>query len=240
MDLRANQHDWGYLTTKTLGKETLVYAQVLNWPLDRILRISGIKSTPSHISTRIGATETNLKFEQKSGLLHINLPAKQTDPFVSTISLTYEGPLRLDKDIVAESTFGGFALNSTNALNQGKLQITQYDGKKPQHIHTKDEAIEWEIDFPKVGVYKVDVSAHNPNQVATAISIQIGSQYVSGKLDPHGKMVVEPNENNYTDEFVNTNLGIIKIDHTGRQKIKFQKNGSKQLWLNSIWIEENN
>ncbi|MNL40357.1 hypothetical protein D3C87_1627000 [compost metagenome] len=89
-------------------------------------------------------------------------------------------------------------------------------------------------------MYKVDVSAHNPNQVATAISIQIGSQYVSGKLDPNGKMVVEPNENNYTDEFVNTNLGIIKIDHTGRQKIKFQKNGSKQLWLNSIWIEENN
>lgn len=239
LDLRANQHDWGYLTTKTLGKETQVYAQVFNWPLDRILRISGIKSRPSHISTRIGATETNLKFEQKSGILHIKLPAKQTNPFVSTISLTYDGPLQLDKDIVAESTFGGFALNGTNAINQDQLQITKYDGKKPQHIHTKDGQIEWEIDFPEIGMYKVDLSAHNPDQVVANISIQIGSQSVSGKLNPNGKMVVEPNENNYTDEFVNTNLGIIKIDHIGRQKITFRKNGNKPLWLNSIWIEKN-
>ena len=27
LDLRANQHDWGYLTTKTTGKQTNVYAQ---------------------------------------------------------------------------------------------------------------------------------------------------------------------------------------------------------------------
>ncbi|SJN30243.1 alpha-L-fucosidase [Sphingobacterium faecium] len=240
LDLRVNQHDWGYLTTKTHGKQTQVYAQVFNWPLDRILRISGIKSKPSQVSVRIGASETSLKFKQKSGLLHIQLPAKQPDPFVSTISLTYNEPLQLDKEIVAESTFGGFALNSTNALHQDKLQITKYDGKRPQHIQTNNETIEWMIDFPEVGVYKVDISAHNPNKIFSTILIQIGTQSITEKLDSNGKLVVEPNENNYTDEFVNTSLGSIKIDHTGPQKISFKKEGSEHLWLNSIWIEKKN
>ena len=51
-------------------------------------------------------------------------------------------------------------------------------------------------------------------------------------------MVVEPNENNYTDEFVNTSIGTFHIRQTGKQKITFQTTGNQQLWLNSIWLEK--
>lgn len=237
LDLRANQHDWGYLTTKTIGKQTNVYAQVFNWPLDRVLRISGIKTKPTQISIQ-GANHTPLKFEQIGGILHVQLPNKQSDPYVSTIVLQYNEPLQLDKNIIAESTFGGFALNSSNALNKDQLKIVRYNGKNPRHIKTGGEKIEWEIDFPETGIYKVDLSAHNPNSGPIEISIHTANQGINGKLTPNGKMVVEPNENNYTEEFVNTKIGTIHIKQIGKQKITFQTKEQQQLWLNSIWFEK--
>lgn len=238
LDLRANQHDWGYLTTKTTGTKTNVYAQVFNWPLDRVLRISGIKTKPLQISIQGTTDHQNLKFEQIGSILHVHLPNKQTDNYVSTIVIHYNEPLQLDKDIVAESTFGGFALNSTNAQNREQLKVIRYDGKKPNHIQTAGETIAWEVDFPEAGTYKIDVSAHNPNRDPIEIKVHTSNETASGKLTPNGKMVVEPNENNYTDEFVNTAIGRIRINQPGKQKITFQTTGNQQLWLNSIWLEK--
>lgn len=238
LDLRANQHDWGYLTTKITGKQTKVYAQVFNWPLDGVLRISGIKTKPAKISIQGTTDNKNLKFEQIGSILHVHLPNKQTDNYVSTIAIDYNEPLQLDKDIVAESTFGGFALNSTNAQNREQLKVIRYDGKKPNHIQTTGETIVWEVNFPEVGKYKIDVSAHNPNTIPVEIKLGTMTQSIAGTLIPNGKMVVEPNENNYTDEFVNTSIGTVHVDKAGKQKITFQTVGNQQLWLNSVWVEK--
>lgn len=236
--LRANQHDWGYLTTKTSGKQTQVFAQVFNWPLDRVLRISGIKTKPKQIAIQNDSNNANLNFEQIGGILHVHLPTKQSDKFVSTVVLTFDQELQLDQQMVAESTFGGFALNSTNAIHNDQLKVVRYNGKNPRHILSTGEDIEWEVEFPAAGTYKVDVSAHNPNKEDISITIRTNTETLSGKLTPNGLMVVEPNENNYTEEFVNTRIGTFKIEKPGRQKITFHTNGSQQLWLNSIWTEK--
>jgi alpha-L-fucosidase len=70
------------------------------------------------------------------------------------------------------------------------------------------------------------------------VTVRTTNQTLSGKLTPNGKMVVEPNENNYTDEFVNIPIGTIHVDQTGKQKITFQTKGNEQLLLNSLWIEK--
>lgn len=82
----------------------------------------------------------------------------------------------------------------------------------------------------------IDISTHNPNALSIDITVRTPNQIVSGKRTPNGKMIVEPNENNYTDEFVNTPIGKIYIDKTGKQKMTFQAKGKQHLWLNSIWI----
>ncbi|UIR55283.1 alpha-L-fucosidase [Sphingobacterium sp. SRCM116780] len=235
--LRANQHDWGYLTTKTEGDQTKVYAQVFNWPLDRILRISGIKTTPQQVAVLSGKTMDKLKFEQKGSILYVHLPEKQPDNFVSSILLTYDEPLQLNPDMVAESTFGGFSLNSNNTINKNKLKIVQYDGTRPQHIETEGEVINWEVEFPEKGTYTLDVSAHNPSGKDITVDIQIGDQSFTGTLKPNGKLVVEPNQNYYTDEFIDKRIGEFNVEKIGNKKIDFHVVGNQQLWLNRIWIE---
>ena len=238
LKLRANQHDWGYLTTKTENNKTKVFAQIFNWPLDGILRISGIKSKPTNVNLLARETTKQVKFTQNDALIHIHLPHQQVDHYVSTVVLEYDGPIALDSEIVAESTFGGFALNSNNLHNANESQIIKYDGKNPKHINTSGETLTWDVYFPESGKYAIDVSAHNPNKNDVELILLIGTKSYSAILKPDGKVVVEPNENNYTEEFVNRRITEIEIKTPQKAKIKAKVTNKQSLWINNIWIEK--
>jgi alpha-L-fucosidase len=239
LDLRSNQHDWGKLTTKMVNGKQLVYAHVFNWPLDQVLRISGISSSPSKVVLwKDNGTKENLSFTQAGPLLHIKLPATQTNPFVSVIALEFPASVTVQKDIAAESTFGGFSLNSTNTI-QKNSKVVRYDGLRPTHIVLQASGeISWQLYIPKAGTYTVDVSAHNPNKENISFTISEGAQQSAGRIVPSGKVVAEPNENNYADEFPDMNAGTLSFTKPGLYAIRMQIKEDKPLWLNRIWIAQ--
>ena len=236
--LRAKNFDWGYLTSKKVGEKSSLYALIFNWPLDKNLSISGVLSKPGRISALKDNKEESLTFTQNGSIIHINLPQKALDNFVSVVKLDFDkADILFDKDIVAESTYGGFALHSYNSINAGNQEIIPYDGKRPDHIISRGQEINWMVELPEKGKYTLDISAHNPTKKQVKVNIQIGKQVITGILQPNGMMVVEPNENNYTEEFTNTAIGQIEIDQAKKVKISFTSSG-EPIWLNRLWIKK--
>ncbi|WP_293946261.1 MULTISPECIES: alpha-L-fucosidase [unclassified Sphingobacterium] len=238
LSLKNNHFDWGYLTTKIEQNKTVVYAHVFNWPLDHKLRITGIKSKPSSIALLKGSSLTSLNYEQKLSSIHIELPGDQPDHYVSEVKLTFDGSLELDRNTVPESTFGGFSLKSTNSLNSN-LKIVPYNGKNPTHaVLAGNTTINWEVTIPEVGTYALDLSAHNPNKEHIPFEIDLASQQLKGSFAPGKKMVVEPNENNYTEEFVEKRIGTFKFDKPGKYILTYKSRQQLPFWFNWLWLEK--
>jgi alpha-L-fucosidase len=61
---------------------------------------------------------------------------------------------------------------------------------------------------------------------------------LKGSFAPTNKMVVEPNENNYTEEFVENRIGKFKFDKPGKYIVTFKSKELQPLWFNWIWLEK--
>ena len=235
---RHNQFDWGYLTQRSEDTKTKVYAQIFNWPLDNILRITGINSKPIKAYYTEADKQISLKYAQIGSILHVELPKKPLDNYVSNIIFEFDDTINIDKNLVAESTFGGFSLKADNLVENIGIQIVKYDGLRPMHIISDGNSQQWQVYFPENGSYKIDISAHNPTHSAVEVEIKIGKQAIKATLQPNGKVVAEPNENNYTEEFTDTYIGQIHLNENGKQNISFRVLGNQTIWLNRIWIEK--
>lgn len=240
IELRTGQYDWGRITTKLIGNNKQeVYLQVYNWPLDRLLRVTGILSSPQSISLITSSGERKLQFSHNGPLLHIQLPDKPGDHFVSTIVLHFNRPVDLDKEVVAESTFGGFALSAENtAVNSAKFQLLKYDGLRPTHLIVDNSGtLTWRLYIPAAGTYKVDFSFHNSSPNAMAVEISVDEQVIRQQLKPTGRVVVEPHDA-YTDEFVNNRAGSFHFPKAGFYEVKLKANpaAGEKLLFNRIWI----
>lgn len=234
LSLQSNKFDWGYLTQKSIANKTTVYAHIFNWPLDRKLRITGVNSSP----TKVRYKNEELSFKQQGSILHIDLPRQDNNEIVSNLVLEYNDNIITDNQIVAESTYGGFSLNGSNRINKTDHKIIKYDGLRPAHIISNNKASSWEVYFPETGMYSIAVSAHNPNKKPIDIELSIDNQIIKASIQPNGKVVAEPNENNYTDEFVDVLVGSTKIEKIGKRKISFRVIGNQEIWLNRIWIKK--
>lgn len=235
LPLRAHQEDWGDITFNKENKN--IYLEIFNWPLDQILRVSGIESQPEDIELlRRNEAPLPLHFEQTGPLLHIFLPDKPGDNYVSVIRIRNK-EIKLDKNIVPESTFGGFALRAKNVLNQDSLTIVRSNGVNPTYINTQGKEISWDVYLPHEGNYQVDISAHNPTKEIVPIEIHIGDQILTGKIKPSGKVVEEPLSNQYAEDFEEHPLGEVHITKPGEQRVTFKVKNSSEFWLNRIWIE---
>lgn len=232
--LRANQHDWGEVTLHKGSGD--IHLHVFNWPLDRLLRVSGIQSSITHAELLTQEGSRHLSFVQNGPLLHIKLPDDPADPYNSIIRLSTP-QLKVDENIVAESTFGGFSLHSRNVLNYTEATLHKYDGKNPEFLEVAAGEIIWEVYFPHAGKYNLDLSAHNPNKEKIEVAVHIGEQTYTSMLAPDGLVVAEPNEDNYTEEFTDRSIATVEITAAGKQKIKFNNANGKPIWLNRIWIE---
>ncbi|MBL1407722.1 alpha-L-fucosidase [Sphingobacterium faecale] len=238
LPLRAEQHDWGYLTTRQEGSSTFVYAQVFNWPLDQTLRISGIKTAPQEVYLMRGITKRKLSFKSDGPLLHIELNGVEPDNHVSNIILKYDQSPTIDSDIVAESTFGGLALTTTNHQDKG-IAYEKYDGKQPNRIKLDGtKKIRWAVYIAEPGLYNFDLSAYNPLKTDKKISITVDKKTTKGLLEPNSLMVAEPNENNYNPEFTDRRIGQISFAQKGTYTIELTNEGMDEFWFNRIWINK--
>lgn len=238
LGLRTSQHDWGNISTsRAENGDHIVYLQVYNWPLDNTLRVSGIRSEPHSIEV-LGGIES-LPFQQEGPLLHITVPKEQPNPFVSVLKLRYL-QLELDNDVVSESTFGGFALHSNNAIQPDAINKENYDGLHPTHavLHGPSD-IKWKVYFPKPGVYDLGISFHNPGHQDVEVHVIGGSTHLTKTLNPSNQVVAEPNEDNYAKEFVWDAVGKLTVTQAGYQEItlKAALPIDGKVLFNRLWID---
>lgn len=239
LSLRAGQYDWGRITTrKDLKSSDVVYLQVYNWPLDRVLRLTGILSTPQKVTLITSSGKKELQFTQNGPLTHIQLPAAAADPFVSTIVLHFTQPLQLNSEVVAESTFGGFALSSSNyRKNPLGYKRVNYDGLRPSHfVIDKAGELSWEVYIPEAGNYYADISYHNASKNESVVMVDANEQQLKQSLTPTGKVVGEPGESS-TDEFVDNRMGLFTFSKAGYYNIRMKTMVSgEKLLFNRIWL----
>jgi alpha-L-fucosidase len=232
LPIRFSQHDWGKMTINDDTKE--LYLHVYNWPLDKILRVTGISSKPKKIEVLNGNNAQEVKFEQFGPILHIKVPEEHPDPYVSVLKVTLND-LQLDKEVVAESTFGGFSLNAKNTTTKN-LEFKAFDGTKPDHLVLKpNEKVQWKVYLPEAGQYTVESSIHNGAGKDVKLIIKEGDNTLSTMAKPNGKVTVEPNENWYVEEFLDVTNGKITISNPKEIVIEFS--ADQAILFNRIWLE---
>ncbi|MDN5283816.1 MAG: alpha-L-fucosidase [Mucilaginibacter sp.] len=241
LQLRPDQHDWGRITTKKLDKKQIVYLQVYNWPLDKILRLTGILSKPEKVELLTDSGKVALNFIKSGPYTHIQLPDVAGDHFVSVIALQYAQSVELDEKTVAESTFGGLALSSNNeSQNTAEYKKVSFDGVRPSHlVIDKSGVLTWQMYVSGPGTYQAYLSYHNDSKKDITINISGGDQNLSQSLKPTGKVVVEPHDS-YTDEFVNNQIGVFNFPKEGFYKITFGVNlkENEKLLFNRVWLSK--
>jgi len=241
LKLRPDQYDWGRITTKKLDDKQIVYLQVYNWPLDKILRFTGIISKPEKAELITDKGKINLKYSQIGPYTHIELPDMAGDHFVSVIALTYSKPVDLDEKAVAESTFGGLALTGSNTASiSHPYKIVTFDGVRPNHLILDTAGtLTWKVYVPAPGTYKADISFHNRSKTDLPVKIGTSGQNLSASLKPTGRVVVEPHDS-YTEEFVNNGIGDFNFTKAGWYDVTFTVNQTnhESLLLNRIWLSK--
>jgi len=233
LPIRFSQHDWGKMTINDKTKE--LYLHVYNWPLDKILRVTGISSKPKKIEILNGNKVEEVKFQQFGPILHINLPKEQPDHFVSVLKVTLND-LQLNTEVAAESTFGGFALNAKNTITKN-LEFKAFDGTKPDHLILKaNDKVQWKVFLPEAGEYTIETSIHNGTGKHIKLTIKENENILSSTAEANGKITVEPNQNWYVEEFLDVPIG--KINITKPQELLIEFTASDPILFNRIWLEK--
>ena len=243
-DLRTNLHDWGTLTYKEINpNKHYIFLHVFNWPLKRLLKLTGIRSKPKEIFSLSDTENTSLNFKHKSVLTEINLPKNPFDKYISVIVLEYDKKPVAYKGLVAESREGGYSLNleNYNYINgDGKINEAKKYGTIPKNILVqKKQILKWKIFISEPGEYSVDSSySFQDDKNGGNTKFEINDTKLKQKFKSTGKTVGEPLQDWVIDNYKSNKLGSFKINKTGIYEVTLslesKKDPVKWQWL---WIE---
>ena len=220
-DLRTNLHDWGTLTYKEINdNKHYIFLHVFNWPLKRLLKLTGISSIPKKIYSLSDTENKSLNFKHKSVLTEINLPKNPFDKYVSVIVLEYDKKPDALKGLVAESGEGGYSLNleNYNYINgDGKINDAKKYGTIPKNILVqKKQILKWKIFINEPGEYRVDSSySFQYDKDEGNIKFEINETKLKQKFKGTGKTVGEPLQDWVIDNYKSNKLGSFKINKAG-------------------------
>ncbi len=241
-DLNNDMHDWGNITCKVQpdGK-TLVYLHVHNWPLNRQLTVTGIKSKPLKVYL--------LADKQKAGLRHIfnevitiiDLPQQKPDDLVSTIVLEYSDYPETDTELVAKTVEGGYSLKPGNLLVpiEDTLVIRpQRYGTIPAHVKIEEPSqFRWRIYVEEPVTLRVDASYNYQGKPGGgSISIETTGIKISKNVMPTGRFVGEPNSNWHIDSFNSHRIGEITLPQPGYYEINLNIEPEEGEFVDFQWV----
>lgn len=241
LELPVTQHDWGRITMrKTAEGGQNVYLNVFNWPLNGELVVSGITSAPAKAYV-LGADDIPLSYRKKGPYLTIGVPAKSPDHYVSVIALEFDKDVELDKEVVAMSSFGGLSLAGKNLLrSEGEFSKVKFDGKRPEHLVIDEPTtLVWKIYVDEAGSYDLDISYSIQTGGEAALKVlSVGNDDIRSTIYHTGQTVMEPNEHNYTDKFIEKSLGSFKFDEVGYREINLEviPVEGQIVQFNRIWV----
>ncbi len=243
-ELPKDQHDWGKITYKKTETGTKLYLHVFNWPLNKQLYLTGIKTKPEKVYLLADKQKSSLMFDHSEVFTTIQLSEIKPDPLVSVIVLEFKDDLLIEKGLVAKSVDGGFSMHPQNQFqNSESLVIKKKErgGTVPEHIVVKEtQLFGWKIYVDEPGEKWIDVSySFQQASNKSKLSIKAADKELIHNVINTGKTVGEPNENWIIDNFKSNRCGIINFHEKGLYTIELEINPAKneEVKFHWLWIE---
>ena len=241
-DLRKDLHDWGRITyRRTASGKHLLFLHVFNWPIDKELTLTGIKTTPSKVYALADKLRTGIGFEHREVITSMKLPDLQPDPFISVIVVEYDEAPEIVTGLVARSVSGGFSLTPGNliaATGNSTLTKAQRRGSIPAHVVVDDKSTyKWQLFIEESGTYNVDVSySFQGRRDDGKILVKIAGTSLDHKLKPTGKTVGEPNSDWVIDSFNAVTVGHVSFESPGLYDIELEIHPAKKEAVKFQWM----
>jgi len=240
-DLPKNQHDWGKITCKKTETGTTLYLHVFNWPLNKELYLTGIKTKPEKIFLLADKQKSPLKMEHSEVLTTIQLPEMQPDPYISVIVLEYKNKPKIENGLVGKTADGGFSLipQNQNTIDE-TLSINKKErgGTVPEYVVVKEnKSFRWKIYIDEPGEKWVDVSySFQQNTTDSRIAVKAANMELIHNVANTEKTVGEPNQNWIIDNFKSNRLGKINFPSKGIYTIELDVKPGKNDELKFQWL----
>ena len=240
-DLPKDQHDWGKITSKKTPTGTKIYLHIFNWPLNKELYLTGIKTKPEKIYLLSDKQMSPIKFDHSEVLTTFKLNEMQPDPYVSVIVLEYNDEPATENNVVGKTVDGGFSMNPQN---QNPIDETLIINKKerggtvPEHIVVKEKkSFRWKIYVDEPGEKTADISYNFQSEsTKSKLSVIAADVKLMHKIVPTGKTIGEPNQNWIIDNFKSTHLGKINFPEKGIYLIELEIMPEKDDELKFQWV----
>ncbi len=245
-DLPGDQHNWGRITCKTIddGKVRL-YLHVYNWPLNKQLVVTGIKSAPSKVYLLADKQKVSLNFDFNQIVTTISLPASQPDPLVSVVVMEYENRPETEQGVAAKGMYGGISLTPYNLISSEgenvRVRAKEY-GSIPEHLIVINRSeYHWRIFIEKPAILNVDMSyGFKGNKGDGMITLQIAGKTISQPVNNTGLFVKEPGQNSRLENYSSHRFGKINFSEPGYYDVilTVEPEKKKEIDFQWIWIGE--
>lgn len=153
VDFDQAAQDWGVATAN--GEN--LYLHVLEWPVDGVIRVTGLKSRA--LAASILATGEDLPIDQDGLTLRLRAAPSPAVPWCTVIKVVCDLPPAWEHDLTGEINGGGWHLGPTTA----DATLTKQAGDKfwiPPHFTGFDRpnaAASWKVHFPAAGRHRLKI-----------------------------------------------------------------------------------
>jgi len=240
-NLSKDQHDWGKITTKKTKSGTKIYLHIFNWPLNKQIYLTGIKSKPDKIYLLPDKQKAPLDFTHYDVFTKIQLPEIQPDLYVSVIVLEYNNEPAIENNLVGKTVDGGFSMTPQNQNPFDETVIInkkEREGTVPEYTVVKEKKLlRWKIYIDEPSEKTVDISySFQSDSKKSKISVLAADAKLVHNIVPTGKTIGEPNQNWIIDNFKSTHLGKINFPKKGIFTIELEIIPEKNDQLKFQWI----
>jgi alpha-L-fucosidase len=243
-DLDKSRHDWCRITCKEEGDLFKLYLHVPNWPLDREVKLTGVKSAPLKGYTLPDTGDGQIEFKHQEVVTTLTLPAKPPDPISSVIVLEYAEKPPVENGQIAESMSNGYSFTPANALETDpELSIKRPEryGSVPAHIVARERiALRWRVYIEEASRFYVDLSySSNTSENRDKVTVRVKDQEYSSALPGTGQTVGEPGGHWHIPCFNSLRLGEVEIAGPGYFEVEILLDPwtEGELRFQWIWLE---
>ncbi len=231
----------GKITYKKTETGTKLYLHVFNWPLNKQLYLTGIKTKPEKVYFLADKQQSELKFIHSEALTTIQLTEIQPDPYVSVIVVEYKNEPLIVDGLVSKSVSGGFSLHPQNQMQFTEPPVIinkERGGTVPEHaVVKKNETFRWRIYVDEPGEKRMDVSySYQQNSNNSKLTIKASNTELIHKISNTGKTVGEPNENWIIDNYKSNDCGKINFPEKGFYTIELEISPAKNEEIKFQWL----
>lgn len=201
---------WGRCTLKRDGADTILYAQVLDWPGNREIILTGLQNRV--LSAEMLATGARIKTHRSQLGPVLRLPALAPDAVCSTIKLRLAGPPKVEEMPVFADSDGLIRLTPVDARLRGRLKLDQRRGI--DYItgwdHPEDTVF-WDLQATRNGTYSVQIKS-----AAAASGAVIQVQGIGDLTCP------VPKSENIRTNFLASHVGEVRLKKGAKISLRLQ------------------